>query len=287
MPTTYAHWRFGDQVLQTLDEKLQQIIVKYRDLFDIGVHGPDIFFYYDCLKSNPVIAYGTWMHNTPMKAHMEMFKRNYLNSNNKDASLAYLLGFLAHFTLDSYCHGYIDHKKEEEGPSHARIEAQYDRHLLEADGYDPEKQSVTTSLHPSKFNARVIAQLFDDYNEEDILKTTKDQVFYLNLLKDSNPFKRWFLRTAMKAVKAYDYLDLLIDSYDDETCITSNMRLDKYTEKAVIHYKEIAENAIAYLNDEGELNDYFNNNFGPKPDYKSIPLLSVEDEKVYTVDFQK
>ena len=287
MPTTYAHWRFGDVAMKKLPEDLRGIIERYRDLFDIGVHGPDIFFYYDCLKSNEVSKYGTWMHNTPMGDHLEMFKKNYASASNKEATLAYLLGFLAHFTLDSYCHGYIDHKAEEEGPTHGKIESQYDRHLLIKDGYDPIKTNVASSLHPSFFNSAVIAHLFDRWNEKDIHKTTKDQVFYLNLLWDNSDLKRWILVTGMNVLGVQKYLDLLLTKEAEESCVSSNMRLDKYFEKAAEHYPQLAENMVAYLNDGGELDPYFRHNFGPKEDYKEIPLLSSEEELHYEAGIQK
>ena len=287
MPTTYAHWRFGDTVRKTLPEEYQSIIDQYRELYDFGVHGPDIFFYYDCLRPNEVNHFGENMHEVAMKEHLKEFKRNWESSSNKEAAMAYLLGFLAHFTLDSYCHGYIDHKAEEEGPSHGKIESQYDRHLLIKDGYDPIKTSVTTSLHPSWFNAAVIAQLFDRWDEKTIYKVLKDQLFYLNLLKDNSDVKRFVLQKAMKAAKVYSYLDLLIGKSEHPLCRASNMRLDKYYEKAAEHYPLLAESMIAYIKEGKELDPYFHNHFCPKEDYKDIPLFPVEEEKKYTVDFQK
>ena len=50
MPTTYAHYIFGSEVLYLLPEKYREIAEKYRSLYDTGVHGPDILFYYDALK---------------------------------------------------------------------------------------------------------------------------------------------------------------------------------------------------------------------------------------------
>ena len=271
MPTTYAHWRFGDTVSKELPEDLKKTVDQYRDLYDFGVHGPDIFFYYKCLKGNDVNRFGDVLHETSMKEILETFKKNFEASSNKEASLAYILGFLAHFTLDSYVHGYVDLKAEEEGPSHGKIESQYDRHLLIRDGYDPVTTSVTTSLHPSYFNAAVIAQLFGKYSDKEMYDVLKDMKFYLDLLKDDSDVKRWVLEKFMKAAKTYSYLDLLI----------------KYFDKAAEHYPLLVSSMMSYLNSEAELDPYFQNHFCPKEDYKEIPLLDEESEKAYTVDFQK
>lgn len=61
MPTTYAHWRFGDKCIETLPDNLQTIIKNNRAIFDYGVHGPDIFFYYNCLKHNKINQMGEKM----------------------------------------------------------------------------------------------------------------------------------------------------------------------------------------------------------------------------------
>ena len=51
MPSTYAHRRFGADVLQQLPAALQDQIGKNRALFDVGLHGPDLLFYYHAAKS--------------------------------------------------------------------------------------------------------------------------------------------------------------------------------------------------------------------------------------------
>ena len=74
MPTTYAHWRFGDKCIRMLPDDLQNIILNNRAIFDYGVHGPDIFFYYNCLKYNEVNRYGSAMHDIPYKDTLAQIK---------------------------------------------------------------------------------------------------------------------------------------------------------------------------------------------------------------------
>ncbi len=284
MPTTYAHWRFGEHAKKTLEASTQNIIDKYRDLFDYGVHGPDVFFYYNCVKKDNFYAYGSELHGYSMKKLLEEhFKPAYLKSENKEATLSYILGFLAHFTFDSIAHSFIECKAQLEGPSHNKIESQYDRHLLELDGFDPVKKSVTDSLKPSKFNAHIIAQCFSKFDDEMMYRIISAQPFYLNLLKDKNSFKRWFLTTAMKALHVTSFIDLMITKVNEPSCIASNMRIDKYFAIGVENYRKLAENMISYLDKDTELDPYFDNNFEQRPDFKSLPLLTPEQEKDYVV----
>ena len=43
MPTTYAHYKFGKEVISALPRPLRSTVENHRELFDIGLHGL-IFF---------------------------------------------------------------------------------------------------------------------------------------------------------------------------------------------------------------------------------------------------
>lgn len=104
MPSTYAHRRFGADVLERLPAELQEKIAPYRELYDIGLHGPDLLFYYHAAKSTPVSALGNAMHEQPGAVFFERARGVVNKAKNRDAALAYALGFLCHFALDSTCH---------------------------------------------------------------------------------------------------------------------------------------------------------------------------------------
>lgn len=286
MPTTYAHWRFGDKCISSLPEELQTIILNNREIFDYGVHGPDIYFYYKCMKHNDINKYGSEMHLIPFKKTLKEVKDNYKNVEDKNAAIAYMLGFVCHYTLDSYCHGYIDRKAEVSPVSHGKIESQFDRYLLIKDGYNPIKKSVTFSLKPNKKMAKTINTLFNKWNEDVVYKSLKDQKKYLNLLKDNTDFKRNLLIKAFNKFGTTSFIDLLITKENDPRCADSMLRLDKYFDKALEHYPILALSLYNYLENGRKLDDYFSNHFCPKKDYKSIPILSLDMERNYEVGLQ-
>ena len=288
MPTTYTHWRFGDKCIKTLPEDLQEIINNNREIFDFGVHGPDIFFYYNSLKYNDINQYGHDLHEIFFKDTLEKMKPLYKACDDKEAALSYLLGFCAHFTLDSYCHGYIDMVAESGLVSHGKIESQLDRYFLIKDGYDPNKQSVTFSLKPSKKLGHVIGQLFPEQGEKVCTKTIKDQLFYLNMLRDDSKLKRALLMKVMDIANVKSFKELLLTDKNDPRCKATNERLNKYFKVANRHYPILATNLVKYLNDEEELDPYYCNHFCPKEDYKEIPYYDYDDEIKYGInDFQK
>lgn len=283
MPTTYAHWRFGDKCIRMLPDDLQNIILNNRAIFDYGVHGPDIFFYYNCLKHNEVNRYGSAMHDIPYKDTLAQIKENFKKAENKDMALSYLLGFTCHFTLDSYCHGFIEKVDETMPYSHGKIESQFDRYLLIKDGFNPVTKSVTDMFHPDKKMAKVISGLFNKFDEDIIYKTLKDQKLYLNLLKDNSDIKRFFLTTAMDIAKVPSFKDLLITKENVEELKPVNIRLNKYFDMALKHYPVLADSLIGYLSDKNELNTYFKHNFSFKEDYRNLEILPLDEELKYKV----
>lgn len=283
MPTTYAHWRFGDKCIRMLPDDLQNIILNNRAIFDYGVHGPDIFFYYNCLKHNEVNRYGSAMHDIPYKDTLAQIKENFKKTENKDMALSYLLGFTCHFTLDSYCHGFIEKVDETMPYSHGKIESQFDRYLLIKDGFNPVTKSVTDMFHPDKKMAKVISGLFNKFDEDIIYKTLKDQKLYLNLLKDNSDIKRFFLTTAMDIAKVPSFKDLLITKENVEELKPVNIRLNKYFDMALKHYPVLADSLIGYLSDKNELNSYFKHNFSFKEDYRNLEILPLDEELKYKV----
>ncbi len=127
MPSTYAHYRLGKEVALSLPERLRNIIKKHMELYDIGLHGPDILFYYKPFFANRVNQTGFGMHEEQGKCFFEEAGNTIRAKEKNDEHLAYIFGFICHFVLDSQCHGYIDEKIERSGVSHTEIEAEFDR----------------------------------------------------------------------------------------------------------------------------------------------------------------
>ena len=147
MPSTYAHRRFGADVLERLPAELQEKIAPYRELYDIGLHGPDLLFYYHAAKSTPVSALGNAMHEQPGAVFFERARGVVNKAKNRDAALAYALGFLCHFALDSTCHPRVEQDVRDSGVSHCEIETEFDNMLLRRDGKAGESDRAVLSGH--------------------------------------------------------------------------------------------------------------------------------------------
>ena len=106
MPAAYTHYRFGRDVLRLLPPEKRQVISGHRALYDIGLHGPDIYFFYRPLTDNAVARMGHSLHRQTGATVLRRMAA-LLAQAPSEAATAYLYGFLCHFALDSACHGYV------------------------------------------------------------------------------------------------------------------------------------------------------------------------------------
>lgn len=226
MPSTYTHYRFGQQVLSKLPENIQETIHKECELYNIGLHGPDLLFYYHPLSSNPVNSMGYGMHEEPGIKFFRSAAKKIARYKFPHAHLAYIYGFICHFALDMECHGYIDEKIAESSISHAEIEVEFDRRLMIHDGLNPITQVLTNHIRPGKRSARVISELFDGISSDCIYHAMKSYVFYNNLLLAPNPTKRELIYAILRLSGNYSEMHGLIVNYKaNPKCRDSNKAL--------------------------------------------------------------
>jgi len=280
MPTTYAHWSFGNDCIQIMPTNIQKIIMAHRDLYDLGVHGPDIFFY-NILNSKSV-KYGYALHNIPVEEFFKNCKKVFHEHSQKDEMLSYLLGFLTHFTLDSMCHGYVERKIEESKVSHNRIETEWDKHLMILDNLEPNLVDRKETLKPNKINTEIISYFYP-FDSKVLYQACRSQIAIIKLLNCPNTRKYNFFQKNLKKRNLDKYADLFIGFDEFKTCKDSNLRLDKLRTLAYKRFPKLMKNFIDFINDSDKLDSYFNHDFGPWEDYKKIKVLSYNSEIKYKV----
>lgn len=168
MPTTYTHYRFGKDVLKGLPKPLQQQIEMHRDLFNIGLHGPDILFYYRFFQKNHVNQQGFQLHDLYADAFFEHAIEAVEKAKDKGAARAYIYGVICHFALDSECHPYVEKMIQTSGISHSEIEMELDRWLLTKDHIEPVTHYGTSHIHPTRKNGEVIAPFYENITPEEL-----------------------------------------------------------------------------------------------------------------------
>ena len=63
MPASYAHYRFGKLLLPQLPPQVRQTIQRFRRMYDLGLQGPDFFFYSVPFVSKTTADFGRALHS--------------------------------------------------------------------------------------------------------------------------------------------------------------------------------------------------------------------------------
>ncbi len=267
MPAAYAHHSFGEICLEMMPERYKKICLKYRDLYDFGVHGPDLLFYYHPLSSNRVNQYGYNLHSKTGAFVFKTFKAVWkgecgeLKKNQRGPLMAYMLGFLAHFTLDSSAHAYINEMAAAAKPSHNMIESQYEAYLLKNDGRAVLWYDRSAPLKPSKKNAGVVSQIFP-FTAKEILTCMKGQKMVLHLFFSPKEVKKKIIRSLIEklGIKG-DFGDLFLDTETSPECEPMMVEIARMQESALTLYPKLFKNLILYLQDKTELDGRYNYDF--------------------------
>lgn len=286
MPSTYAHFVFGKKVFRKQPEKVRELIRNNRWLYLIGLHGPDILFYYKALTSNPVNTVGFSQHDRPAAEFFEPAAAvcSRLSGGRREAALSYLLGFICHFALDSMCHGYVEKKIHVSGISHTEIEVEFDRMLMVRDGLDPLRHSLTGHIRPTAGNAAVIADFFPDITQEQAERALRSMVWYNRLLLAPGAGKRALICAVLKLSGNYEAMrGQLVNRTTNPACLDSSIRLEKLMEKAVPLSVRLSGNFLDFLEKSGRLDPYFEKTFGAGSGWREIPVLSLQEELRYEV----
>lgn len=262
MPSTYAHYIFGQNVMKNLNNDIKKKVIENKDLFNIGLHGPDILFYYQPLSSNKVNNTGNKIHDTSADVFFYNGKKVVRDSNNSDASLSYLIGFICHFMLDSECHPYVDEQIENSNISHNRIETEFDRFLMEKDELNPIIYKPTEHIVPTMGYSKIIAPFFSEISIEKVYKSLKSMKFYLNLLVVQNRFKRILIVSALKISGNYEKMNgLLMDFEPYSACKDSNIILEDKYNNYILSTADLINEFYKNINNDRPLNQRFLRNF--------------------------
>lgn len=264
MPSTYAHYRFGQEVLRALPEELQGIAKKHLSLYHIGLHGPDILFYYKPFVPHPVNQFGYRMHKENASSFFRKGLTALQDMSDPEAGIAYMLGFICHFALDSECHGYIEYKINHSNMAHTEIESDFDRKLLRDGGYEPERTCITTHIRPQKADEKIIASFFPGLQEKQIQKALSSMIFYNKLLLAPSQGKRDCILLLLRITGHYKEMHgLLIPKYPRQGCEDSTRELARRYRGSIPVAVRLCENYYNAYSEMDVLSSRFNRTYGP------------------------
>lgn len=285
MPAIYTHFIFGETMKKQFSPEISALIKRNMDLFEIGLHGPDILFYYHALQKNKLNQTGFGMHAQPAKrffAHAASVIRKAKDDEDREAKTSYILGFLCHFVLDFSCHSYIEKKIRVSHVSHSLIESEFDRYLLIRSKRVPLKADVTKHLFITPEYTKQIQSFFPLFSAEEIESSLHSMIWYNDLFTTSNPVLRGLFSLSLRISGKYEKMrGLMMNKKGDPRCRDSNLRLQKLMDHAVETCLEVTDSYIPCLISPRPLAPIFNCTFGPQNGWQDIPVLTYKKEKTY------
>ncbi|MFI3213381.1 MAG: zinc dependent phospholipase C family protein [Eubacteriales bacterium] len=270
MPTTYAHFKLGENAKKDCSPRVKKAIEAYPELFSIGLHGPDILFYYKALQKHPVNHLGHVIHGRSgydfFAKSREILEQGKNNENEYDeAQLSYILGVIGHFSLDVICHGYIGEEISRTGISHAEIEMEFDRRMMVDDGLNPVSHKVTGHLVASSENARVIKDFYEGITQEEMLTSLRSMRFFLDFLVAPYAIKRNIITGALKLAGKYESMGgLMISLIRNPKCNGSTEKLLELHKKASKLAVRLMDEYLDVLDNEGTFDHIYGYNFETK-----------------------
>lgn len=266
MPSTYAHKRFGELVFEKLPEQMQAKLNAHKTAFYLGLHGPDILFYYKPLSKKSNRKQGLDMHFAPAKDFFLPAAKT-LSATSSDpletAEGAYVAGFICHFGLDDACHGNI-YKTEETGASHGKIESEFDKYLLRADGLKIAGYNPAKHLRDENGTAAAAAKMLSQ--DEAVIADAINTIRTINGLFVSRSYLFHALAHLVLKIAKLDrkFGDMFLHKKDDPRCADCNVVLAENMKKAVeptaALVQEYFEN-LGQIAESGELNKIFDKDF--------------------------
>ena len=235
MPSTYAHRRFGADVLVQLPRELREKITPYRPLYDMGLHGPDLMFYYRALQSNPVNRLGNAMHEQPGRVFFTR-ARGVVNT--------------ARYTRES-------------GVSHCEIETEFDNQLMWEDGLDPMHFFTAGHIRPNREFAKIIAPFYENVTADETYGAMRGMVRVHHLLQATSPVKRWVVLTALKAAGTYDVMHGLVANLQpNPRCEASDKELEALYQQALPLAVRLITEYVEGLSNGAPLDKAYDHTFG-------------------------
>ena len=229
MPAFYAHYCFGERVRSQLDAPLQALIQSNLTAFEIGLQGPDVFFFYKPWKKNELVSYGNGLHELPAK---NLFMQG-MHLDRNSASYAYMLGVACHYALDSTCHPFVSEHEQTSGVSHMEIESEFEKMLLRRNDHNPFTYRVDLLIPTDRNTANAIYEFYEMFHVKQYRSALYTMQFFRNLFTEPHPIKQRMMNGLLDTLGFGKYKAQILQLNDNPLCARSNATLYQLFEQAL------------------------------------------------------
>lgn len=255
MPANYAHYRFGKLALPALPAGARQCIGRFRRMYDIGLHGPDILFYYNPVMDTPVGQLGHSYHTHSG----QLFFPQACRQADSEAARAYLYGLLGHYCLDSVCHPYVNRLVDIGEARHIALESELERRLLLMDGNSsPQTFDMSKRLRLTRGECMTVAQFYPPATGANIHRSIKLMSACTHFLASPKRAQREKLLSRFKP----ELCDIFIPDAENEDLTLYVDELVHLYAQALERYPRMVEQLMAHMETGADLGEDFAPSFG-------------------------
>ncbi len=261
MPSHYAHYRFGAAVLPKIPADLRRVVMRHRELYDVGLHGPDFFFFYNPLAKNRFSHLGSQLHLQSGNVFFTRVCRG-LRLVSSEESLAYLYGLLCHYALDSLCHPLVNTQAEQGPAGHTEIEMEFDRFLLELDGKTPpHTQDLSRHMVLTPRQMQIVARFYPGTTEQTVSTGLKNMALTTRAFAAKSPTARKLLSAGVGLAKK-SVQDFFIPETPNPLCAHLDEELLGLYQQAEEKFSELLLQLSSHLTYNAPLGEEFDPIFG-------------------------
>ena len=255
MPASYAHYRFGKLLLPKLPADVRQNVQRFRRMYDMGLQGPDFFFFYNPFVSTATGKLGSTFHH---QTGQEFFPAA-CKAATSDAARAYLYGLLAHYCLDSICHPFINRLVEIEEAGHIPLESEFERFLLALDGEkSPEAFDMSKYLKLTRGECMSAAAFYPGATGGRVAQSIRMMALFIKLL--ARPNRAW-LETLLGKIRP-GLCDHMIPPEENPNLVPYIRELQDLYGQALDRYPAMLSQLTAHLQNGEALGEAFALDFG-------------------------
>ena len=260
MPSGYAHYRFGTQIIPLMPADVREPILRHRALFDMGLHGPDFLFFHHFFKKTPLYRLGSAYHE---KSGQEFFTRccAHWKQQSSEGALAYLYGLLAHYCLDTGCHPFVYAMTDDGSLGHSELETEFDRYLMTLDGIKkPHETNISRYLRLKQAEYQVVASFFPEISPKDAAACIRSMALSQKLLTIPTIFGHGLVVTFTWAAGGNTTGKVMTINADPRCAHLDGQLLELYNQ-ALDHFPSLLEQMNHHLAYGAPLGDDFKANF--------------------------
>ena len=259
MPKGYAHYRFGVTVLPTMPADARRTIQRFRNLFDAGLYGPDIFYFKAPVVTTKNAYLGIKFHE---QTGREFFSRvcRMVRSAHSEGMRAYLYGLLCHYALDSAWHHCFAEKETE--TTQIEMETELDRLLLEQEGKSlTHAQELSTHLQLTPGECETVAKFYPPATAAEVRSALRNMTNAMKWMATPHAHIRGVMEKGLEKFSPKMRGMLMSEEPNPRCCPWHGEMLECY-EGALAHFSELLTQLQALLTYNGALGPEFDEIFG-------------------------